>query len=186
MPKFARFAAVVVLLATLVRAGNGQEQEESTVDSVKPWFLWSIGYSSPQQLTVSIGKAFEIADGWDLILQLEPGMGGGKIGVGLGQISYDFTFSSSGTSAWVLKASFLQTWGESINLPSVPLFSRGFVSTWGEPMDVESDIMHYGSYVGVEAKLMMGGPSVNAGAYKNLSAEAGEDWLFSGGVGFGF
>jgi len=91
------------------------------------------------------------------LIQVEPGIGGGKLNIGLGA-NWRYKIGAA------IKASILKTWGHSIG-------------------GVKSDQ----TYVGGEVELMWQGVNMSLGLYSHVAGDnANRDMIFSAGVGIGF
>ncbi len=109
--------------------------------------------STPQIASVSL--TFRPADLW--FIQVEPGVGGGKVALGIGG-SWDYVFGLA------LKSSILQTWGKTIG-------------------DVETGQ----TYAGGEGVIMVSGINLTFGLYGHIKGDdQDKDMLVSVGAGLGF
>jgi hypothetical protein len=116
-------------------------------------FMLGIRASTPQILSVSL--TVRPTSLW--FVQLEPGVGGGKVALGVGG-SWDYKFGLG------LKSSLLYTWGKPIG-------------------DVETGQ----TYAGGEGVIMISGINLTFGLYGHVAGDDPEkDMLVSAGAGFGF
>lgn len=116
-------------------------------------FMVGARLSTPQIASVSL--TWRPDSFW--LLQVEPGVGGGKAALGLGG-SFDYIFGMA------LKSSLLYTWGKTIG-------------------HVETGQM----YAGGEGVVMITGINVSFGLYGHIAGDRPDkDMLVSIGVGLGF
>lgn len=93
-------------------------------------------------------------DGLRPVLQAEAGVGGGKLALG-------FDSTGDGTFGLGLKAAYL--------------------TTWFEPIEVDEDQ----DFLGLEGELSIKRLVLNLGGYKRIG-DGEDDWLTSAGIGFIF
>ena len=116
-------------------------------------FMVGARISTPQIASVSL--TYRPTELW--FVQVEPGVGGGKAGLGIGG-SWDYHFGLG------LKSSLLYTWGK----------------TWG---NVETGQ----TYAGGEGILMISGLNLTFGLYSHIDGDdPDKDMLVSVGAGIGF
>jgi hypothetical protein len=110
--------------------------------------------STPLVFSAAAGLKFGEGEGFHPVIQGEAGAGGGKIAVGLDS-------SGDGRFGLALKAAFLRT--------------------WIEPVEVDEDQ----SFLGLEGELSIQRMVLNLGGYRRVS-DGDDDWLMSAGLGFRF
>ena len=121
-------------------------------------YLGGVKVTTPQRYTLAIGRFFPIGkNGPSLLLQAEPGYGGGKLNVGIGGACAGLI-----TAGGALKASLLRTWHDPV----------------GVPVDQ--------TYLGIELELMCSFINGSIGAYRRIDGDEGEEWIVSTGLGLGF
>jgi hypothetical protein len=141
-----KLASVLMLLFFLGTASN-------CIAGKKGTSALGVKLTTPQLLSVSASiYPYHL---W--LVQFEPGIGGGKINVGLGG-NWHYTIGAA------VKLSILQTWG----LPIGGI----------EPNQ---------TYVGGEMELMWQGVNMSFGLYSHVSgSETNRDMIVSAGLGIGF
>lgn len=110
--------------------------------------------STPLVFSAAAGLKFGEGEGYHPVIQGEAGIGGGKVAVGLES-------SGNGRMGLALKAAFLRT--------------------WIEPVEVDEDQ----SFLGLEGELAIQRMVLNLGGYRRVS-DGDDDWLLSAGLGFHF
>lgn len=109
--------------------------------------------STPLIFSLEGNLRFGEGEGYHPLISGEAGIGGGKVAAGLA--------SAGDTFGLALKAAFLQT--------------------WGEPVDVDEDQ----SFLGLEGEWSIKRMVLSVGGYRRVSS-GDDDWLGSAGIGFIF
>lgn len=118
-------------------------------------YPFMVGAKLSTPLIASLSLSYRPTDLW--IIQVEPGIGGGKAALGVGG-SWDYFFGIA------IKTSLLYTWGNPLG-------------------DVKSEQI----YLGEEGTVMISGINVSFGLYGHVHGDNPEkDMLVSVGVGVGF
>ncbi|MGE0455196.1 MAG: hypothetical protein AB7O37_16175 [Vicinamibacteria bacterium] len=126
---------------------------------IEPAFNLEVG--SPLKLSANLGIRLPLgasAYGRGLLLQVQPGLGGGSLNVGYVPLSFG---------------------GDGMQLISVGVKAR-LLRTWGSPWGTEPDR----TYAGFEAGFAVGF-KLAVGVLWKLDSGAGDDTLFTWTVGFG-
>lgn len=110
--------------------------------------------STPLIFSAAAGLQFGEGEGYHPVIQAEAGIGGGKIAIGLDS-------SEPGYFGPAIKAAFLRT--------------------WFEPVDVDEDQ----SFLGLEGEIDIQRMVLNLGGYRRVG-DGDDDWLVSAGIGFKF
>jgi hypothetical protein len=146
------------LLALLTTVMTSHAQEETSCWRSDLKYVVGVKATSPQRSAISLGTFIPLGrNGPSLLLQAEPGYGGGKLNIGIGSAVAGII-----TAGGALKASLLHTWNDPVNVP------------------VDQ------TYLGVELELMCCFINGSIGAYRRIDGDEGEEWIISSGIGIGF
>jgi hypothetical protein len=133
--------------------------DEPAEDAIEPAFNVEVG--SPLKLSANLGIRLPLgASGYGrgLLLQVQPGLGGGSLNIGYVPVSFG---------------------GDGMQLISVGAKAK-LLRTWGSPWGTEPDR----TYAGFEAGFAVGF-KLAVGVLWRLDSGAGDDTLFTWTVGFG-
>jgi hypothetical protein len=121
-------------------------------------FMLGMKATRPQRYALSFSAFIPINDNSpSLLLQAEPGYGGGKLNIGLGGACAGII-----TAGGAIKASLLRTWHD----------------PQGIPIDQ--------TYLGLELEVMCCFLNGSVGAYRRIDGHEGDAWIVSTGIGIGF
>jgi hypothetical protein len=102
-----------------------------------------------------------------LLVQLEPGLGGGQLAVG-----YAVAVAETRTTPWLVRAVHVGY-----------AFKGALLRTWGD----EGSDPPQATWLGVESEFTIVKVNFSLGAFRRVSGESAEDrWLVTAGIGWGF
>ncbi|MEK7690338.1 MAG: hypothetical protein AAB425_04885 [Bdellovibrionota bacterium] len=157
-------------------ARDGQTRDGHTMEDIDVVATWSIRVSTPQALSASLGiiigpsecDEIQICSPRGLLIQVEPGIAGGKLSIGYASVGglalWKSWLLSAPLTGFDVKASLLNVWNAH--------------SIGGDPGNL---------YAGVEGDFGFFMLKFSLGVfYRVFGPEATSDWIVSAGAGLGF